>query len=112
MPAAGFHCFPLSTSYVSLQTRGFMHVTVHYLAQIKRAAGCNSELVEIQFGTLSDLMRKLAAAHDANFRSLLLDDVGEPRRSLLFFVGDNHADPGQALNDGDEISILAPMAGG
>ncbi|MSQ93025.1 MAG: MoaD/ThiS family protein [Gemmataceae bacterium] len=89
-----------------------MHVTVHYLAQIKRAAGCGSEIIETLPGTLRDFLRTLADRHDSSFRAMLLDNSGEPRKSLLFFVGDEHAEPARQLQDGDAIMILAPMAGG
>ena len=90
-----------------------MHVTVHYLAQIKRAAECGSECVEGPDAMpLRDFLRVLAARHNVNFRALLLDDNGEPHRSLLFFVGDEHAELSRPLSDGDAVTILAPMAGG
>lgn len=89
-----------------------MRVTVHYLAQIKRAAGCATETVESSAATLHDFLRTLADRHDANFRALLLDDSGIPRKSLLFFVADDHVDLTKTLADGDEITILAPMSGG
>ena len=44
--------------------------------------------------------------------NLLLDETHEPRRSLLFFVAEEHAELSRALRDGDTITILAPMAGG
>jgi molybdopterin converting factor small subunit len=90
-----------------------MRVTVHYLAQIKRAAGCNFEHVDsLEGATLREFLRALAERHDSPFRSLLLDDVGEPRKSLLFFVGDQHVEVSQSLSDGDALMILAPMSGG
>jgi molybdopterin converting factor small subunit len=90
-----------------------MRVTIHYMAQIKRAAGCASENVEVAAdSTLCDALRALADRHGAAFRAMLLDDTGEPRRSLLFFVGDEHAEPARLVRDGDAIAILAPMAGG
>jgi molybdopterin converting factor small subunit len=89
-----------------------MHVTVHYLAQFKRAAGCSSEDIETPPGMLRDFLRLLADRHDSAFRALLLDDDGEPRKANLFFVGDEHAELSRLLNDGDTITILAPMSGG
>lgn len=89
-----------------------MHVTVHYLAQIKRAAGCGREDVETQPCALRDFLRTLSDRHDSSFRTLLLDDAGEPCRSLLFFVGDEHVELAHLLRDGDSVTILAPMAGG
>jgi molybdopterin converting factor small subunit len=90
-----------------------MQVTVHYLAQIKRAAGCSSESMEMPVdSTLREVLRALADRHGHTFRAMLLDDASEPRMSLLFFVGDEHAEPSRLLHDGDEVAILAPMAGG
>ena len=90
-----------------------MRVTVHYLAQIKRAAGCGSECVDAAASiSLRDFLRTLADRHDSPFRTLLLDETGEPRRSLLFFVGDEHAELSRVLADGDAVTILAPMSGG
>ena len=90
-----------------------MRVTVYYLAQIKRAAECGSECVEGPDAmALREFLQVLAARHNFHFRAMLLDDAGEPRNSLLFFVGDEHADLSHPLADGDAITILAPMAGG
>jgi sulfur-carrier protein len=90
-----------------------MRVTVHYLAQIKRAAGCGSETIDLAVaGTLRDSLRMLAEHHGPDFRALLVDEAGAPRKSLLFFVGDEHADLARPLRDGDAVTILAPMSGG
>ena len=90
-----------------------MRVTVHYMAQIKRAAGCASEEIEIPAAvTLRALLQSLGDQHPPPFRSMLLDDAGEPRRSLLFFVGEEHVDLAHPLKENDTVTILAPMAGG
>ena len=74
-----------------------MRMTVQYLAQIRRAAGRSTEQVEAPDGvTLRDLVRLLADRHDTSFRAMILDEANEPRHSLLFFVGDEHADTGLA----------------
>jgi molybdopterin converting factor small subunit len=90
-----------------------MRVTVHYMTQIKRAAGCSSEPVDAPDAiTLRDLLRHLADGRGSVFRSMLLDEKDEPRRSLLFFVGEEHADLSRRLCDADAVTILAPMSGG
>lgn len=90
-----------------------MTVTVYYMTQIKRSAGCSSEDVETSdAAVLREFLRGLAERHDSTFRTLLLDDAGEPRKSLLFFVGDEHAELSRPLRDGDAVTILAPMSGG
>jgi len=90
-----------------------IRISIQYLAQVKRAAGCAVESVEMPIGcTLRDTLRALAGRHDSVFRTMVLDEASEPRRSLLYFVGDSPAEPGQVLGDGDAITVLAPMAGG
>ena len=90
-----------------------MRVTVQYMAQIRRAAGCSSEEVETPAAiTLRDFLRSLADGRDSAFRTMLLDESEEPRKSLLFFVGDEHAELTTQLNPGDAVTILAPMSGG
>ncbi len=90
-----------------------MHITVHYLTQIRRAAGCASETLDVPTDcTLEVFLHQLTERHDPAFRALLVDDANVIRRSLLFFVGDDHVELSRALRDGEAISILAPMAGG
>lgn len=89
-----------------------MTLTVHYMTQMKRSAGCSSETVDTDAAVLRDFLRGLAERHDSTFRTLLLDDTGEPRKSLLFFVGDEHAELSRLLRDGEAVTILAPMSGG
>jgi molybdopterin converting factor small subunit len=90
-----------------------MRVTVHYMAQIKRHAGCSSEVVEVAPSvSVHELLGVLAQRHGPDFKTLLMDDAGGPRRSLLFFVGDEHADLSRTLMEGDAVTILAPMSGG
>jgi molybdopterin converting factor small subunit len=90
-----------------------MRVTVHYMTQIKRAAGCSSEPVDAPDAiTLRDLLRHLADGRGPEFRALLLDETDEPRRSLLFFVGEEHAEVSRPLRDAESVTILAPMSGG
>jgi molybdopterin converting factor small subunit len=90
-----------------------VHVTVHYMTQIKRTAGCATEGVELPAtGSMRELVRTLADRHGPPFRALLVDETNEPRRWLLFFIGDQHADLNRSLQDGDAVTVLAPMAGG
>lgn len=92
-----------------------MRVTVHYLAQLKRYAGVSSETIETAgTSTLSGLLEVLAGLHGDGFRAALLDEQGQPRPALLFFLGDDQVRPHEArpLREGDEVTILSPMAGG
>lgn len=84
-----------------------MQVTVHYLAQLKRAAGVAREAVALDEPcTLAELLERLGEQRDEAFRALL------QHRSMLYFVNDVDAATTQPLHDGDDIAILAPVAGG
>ena len=90
-----------------------MQITIRYMSQIKRAAACSSECVDIRDGSsLTDLLVHVAHQHGDAFRGMLLDDASTPRKSLLYFVGEEHADVSRPLKHGDEVTILSPMAGG
>ena len=90
-----------------------MQVTVHYLAQLKRAAGVAGETVALAPGcNLTQLVVQLAANHADAFRTMVLDAGGHPQRALLYAVGDAQADLDRVLCDGDIVTILTPMAGG
>jgi molybdopterin converting factor small subunit len=90
-----------------------MRVTVQYMTQIKRTAGCSREEVEAPEAiSLRDLLRLLADRHGSAFRTLVLDEANEPHQSLLFFVGEEHAKLSRPLCDGDAVMILTPMSGG
>jgi molybdopterin converting factor small subunit len=84
-----------------------MQLTVHYLGQLQRAAGVGRETVDVDGPcTLADLVRVLSQRHDAAFRAMI------GHKSMLFFVNDVDAEPAQPLHHGDDIAILAPVAGG
>lgn len=92
-----------------------MHVVIHYLAQVKQAAGVASESVELDLGaTVQQLVRRVVERHGASFQRLLLDGAGELHSSILLFVGQTQVswEPPQQLKDNDELTLLAPMAGG
>jgi molybdopterin converting factor small subunit len=92
-----------------------MKVTVHYAAQIRQAASCASELIELDGPcSVAELVRLLAQRHGPPLCDLLLDRQGQTQPALLLFVGEEQVELGSAwmLRDGDEVTVLAPMAGG
>jgi len=90
-----------------------MQVTIHYFAQLRRAAGVARETVAIEADwTVTRLLKHLAECHGNGFRGLLLDASGQPQRTLLFAIGDEQADLHQKLPDGADVTILTPMSGG
>ena len=90
-----------------------MRVTVHYLAQLKQAAGRGSEeTTALPGAALGDFLRALGERRPGAFRAMLLDETGQPRSTLVYFVGEEHAPLTHPLQDGDSVTILAPMSGG
>ncbi len=90
-----------------------MSITVHYHAQLRRAAGRPAEELDAEPGlTVGALLRRLAQRHGEALGALLLDARGGMPRSLLVFIGEQAADPSDPVCDGDEVTILTPMAGG
>ena len=87
-------------------------VVVRYLAQLRQLAGrADDRLTLAGPCTVADLVRRLASSDD-RLRHVLLDDRGEVRGSILIFIGDDQADRNCLVNDGDEITLMTPIAGG
>ena len=92
-----------------------MKINVDYVAQLKDAAGCSGECIEMADGTtVQDLVRAIAKAHGGRLAELLLDEAGALRGSALLFVGDDQAEWDEVcpLRDGVTITLMSPLAGG
>ena len=92
-----------------------MRVRVEYSAQIKSAAGCHREELEVAAGTTAEqLIARLAERHGEPLRGFLFDDSGRLRPTVLVFVGDEQVVWGDArpLTDGVEVGLLSAIAGG
>ena len=92
-----------------------MKVSLVYFAQIRQAAGTESEILELPDGAdLAAAVAEAAARHGAAFRTLTLDKDGAVRPSLLVTINNGLAPRGKRiiLRDGDEISLMSPIAGG
>lgn len=88
-----------------------MNITISYFAQIRQAAGMESEPVEVPGGaTVLDAVRSVD--HGAQFKALLFNESGALHPVILFLVNDIPAAPDRPLKDGDRISIFSPVAGG
>jgi MoaD family protein len=92
-----------------------MKVVVHYLAHLKQAAGTAREEIELaESCSVAALLPELAARHGESLRRLLLDDQGGLQPTILLFINDTQVADARAvmLQDGDEIALLSPIAGG
>jgi len=90
-----------------------MKVTVHYLAQLRKAAGLATEQFDLASAlTVGTFLRFLAGRRLDAFRNFIMADEERIHPSLLVFIGDQPAEVGTLLRDGDAITLLTPMAGG
>jgi len=88
-----------------------MKIVFNYYAQIRRAAGAETECVEVAAGaTLLETLKTMD--HGAEFAALLFDAAGAPQPVILYLVNGRAATPEQRLSDGDHVSVFSPVAGG
>ena len=92
-----------------------MNITLKYFAQVREAAGVESEQVQLPDGSdLAAAIEHAAAAHGDAFRATVLAEGGGVRPSLLLLVNSVPVPRGtfRELHDGDEIGVFSPVAGG
>lgn len=93
-----------------------MKITFAYTGQLAGAAGSAEEMIELEHGTsLAGALTKLIDSHGGKFAELLVDDSGALRSTLLVALNDeqvrgNYADV--VLNDGANLMLMTPIAGG
>lgn len=91
-----------------------MHVHVIYKAQVKKAAQKSKETIALQVGsTLDDLLTLLAKTLGTSFSDLVYDNQAR-RDVVLTFIGNQQVLPtdNPTLADGDNITLMSPIAGG
>ncbi len=94
-----------------------MQVTVNYEAQLRMAAGINTETLEVvdQYNLL-ELLRQVAAARGANLADRLLTADGQPQPGVLLFVNEQPIPAAAAatrtLEPDDVILLYPPISGG
>jgi molybdopterin converting factor small subunit len=92
-----------------------MKITVEYSGQIKKAAGCQREDLDIDDGaSAQDVVARVADAHGEPLASFLLDDERRLRATVLAFVNNEqlHWGTSRSLTGGDEIVFMSAIAGG
>ncbi len=90
-----------------------MQITIKYMAQLKQAAAVAGESVEVESPcAVENIVRLLAQRHGETFRRIVLDGQDRVQPALLLFVGEDQVRPDYVFQDGDVLTILAPMAGG
>ncbi|HUR49355.1 MAG TPA: ubiquitin-like small modifier protein 1 [Acidimicrobiales bacterium] len=91
-----------------------MAVVVRVPTQLRSLTG-GSNRVEVEAGTVGDVVNALETAHPG-FAERLLDDKGAVRRYVNLFVDDEDIRFAQGLatqvKDGQTISVVPAVAGG
>lgn len=91
-----------------------MAVTVRIPTTLRPLSGGNST-VQVEGGTLGEVLANLESAHPG-FRDRLFDDQGGLRRFVNLFVADDDVRYLQGLEtpvpDGETVSIIPAVAGG
>jgi molybdopterin converting factor small subunit len=90
-----------------------MVLTVHFMAQLKSAAGTPSIQVDVgESATMKDVAAKAAERCGNSLRTILLDDKGAPRSGVLAFCGDQQVGWDDAVKGAAEVTLLSGMSGG
>lgn len=92
-----------------------MRIQLNYFAQIRQAAGVESETFTLQDGTtIAQALTWAADQHGDTFLRLILTESSQLRPSIILLVngvpvvsGVNHV-----LKEGDTLSLFSPVAGG
>lgn len=88
-----------------------MKVTFSYFAQIRQAAGTESETLEVSEGaTILEALKRVD--HGEAFESLVFDASGALRSTIPLFLNEVMTAPDTPLNHGDHVLLLSAMAGG
>ena len=88
-----------------------MKITFSYFAQIRKAAGTESETIEVPDGATALAALKYID-HGKEFHILLFDESDALRPVILLIVNEDVTPPDQVLSDGSHIQLFSPVAGG
>ena len=92
-----------------------MKLTIHLLGQARQLAARERLEVDLPDGAcVHDALPALLEGADPRLATVLADDEGNLRRSVMAILRDETIAPGEAnlLQDRDELSLLPPMSGG
>lgn len=92
-----------------------MQIDVQYMSQLKKAAGVPQETLEVDGPcTVQQILTESVCSRRTRLSDTIREEDGSFRDILLVFVGDKQVDLATPfdLRDGDEMTIMFPIAGG
>ena len=92
-----------------------MQIHIKYFAQIKSKAGKSSEVLELESGaTLQRCIEKLSKDNDHGINDILFDESGVYLDAVILVINGQQTryTENPKMNDGDELMIMSPIAGG
>ncbi|MEN7547782.1 MoaD/ThiS family protein [Rapidithrix thailandica] len=92
-----------------------MKIKIKYTAQLKSEAGKTAQEYEVKNGeSITELMANVAEQHSQKFRTILFDEKGQFRPSMLIAYNGNRISPATSpeWKENDEITLMSPIAGG
>ena len=90
-----------------------LRITVKYLGAFTDVAKSKGEICELTVPLLSELIADLIARKGEKFQFLLIDsEAGTLRGGTTLLVNGQRRELNHELVDGDEVTLLNPIAGG
>lgn len=92
-----------------------MQITIEYSAQVKRAAGTATEVLDADDNAnLQAVIRQAAELRGKDVASILFPDGAELHPSILIFVNDEQVrwKENPQLSDGQTVALVSPVSGG
>lgn len=95
--------------------KSLVRVTIKYFGQLRRITELESEECELKAETTVEVaLATLAGRYGTDYGSIVLSEGGGLRPSVIVVVNGATADKKcpPVLNDGDEVLVFSPIAGG
>ena len=92
-----------------------MKIVIKYFAQVKVEAGKQSEQLDLKPGvTLQECVNEICKSKTSGFKKILFDENGSYGDTVVLILNSNQTryDENPVLNDGDELMLMSPIAGG
>ncbi len=90
-----------------------LKIRVKYLGAFTNGAKSKEEICELSVPLLSALIDQLVKRNGEKFQTLLIDPAtGTVRGGTTLLVNGHRCELQHTLSDGDEVTLLTPIAGG